>query len=281
MVTINTADDLIDVLRSDDRVRSAVRRELLTEEVLALPAQFGKMVEAQTAMQDAQTAMQKTQTEMLESIQSLQKTQTEILKNIEGIREEQVALRKEQVALRKEHKADREESIQDMHRFRGNYAVSAAAKDTVGTAMPFARQKKMRQIRCDEVSPGELKDLIANCEDEQVLSEFSDKDLNYFPQVDLAFGVMGRRERSPVFYIAVEAGYTANSDDVDRAVVRAKILGALTEKVSYAVVASVHLNPAAEAMVTDDAEKYLASDGDYVAFWHRIDEKDLQPASPR
>ena len=260
MVTINTADDLIDVLRSDDRVRSAVRRELLTEEVLALPAQFGKMVEAQTAMQDAQTAMQK--------------TQTEILKNIEGIREEQVA-------LRKEHKADREESIQDMHRFRGNYAVSAAAKDTVGTAMPFARQKKMRQIRCDEVSPGELKDLIANCEDEQVLSEFSDKDLNYFPQVDLAFGVMGRRERSPVFYIAVEAGYTANSDDVDRAVVRAKILGALTEKVSYAVVASVHLNPAAEAMVTDDAEKYLASDGDYVAFWHRIDEKDLQPASPR
>ena len=44
MVTINTADDLIDVLRSDDRVRSAVRRELLTEEVLALPAQFGKMV---------------------------------------------------------------------------------------------------------------------------------------------------------------------------------------------------------------------------------------------
>ena len=281
MVTINTADDLIDVLRSDDRVRSAVRRELLTEEVLALPAQFGKMVEAQTAMQDAQTAMQKTQTEMLESIQSLQKTQTEILKNIEGIREEQVALRKEQVALRKEHKADREESIQDMHRFRGNYAVSAAARDTVGTAMPFARQKKMRQIRCDEVSPGELKDLIANCEDEQVLSEFSDKDLNYFPQVDLAFGVMGRRERSPVFYIAVEAGYTANSDDVDRAVVRAKILGALTEKVSYAVVASVHLNPAAEAMVTDDAEKYLASDGDYVAFWHRIDEKNLQPASPR
>ena len=48
-------------------MRSAVRRELLTEEVLALPAQFGKMVEAQTAMQDAQTAMQETQTEMLGS----------------------------------------------------------------------------------------------------------------------------------------------------------------------------------------------------------------------
>ena len=267
MVTINTADDLIEVLRKDDRVRSAVRRELLTDELIAMPEKVNKMVEAQTAMQESLTAMQQTQDSML-------KTQTAILKDIKGIR-------KEQKSLRKTHVADREESIQEMHRFRGNYAVSAAAKDTVGVAMPFARQKKMRQIRCDEVSPGELKDLIANCEDEQVLLGFSDDDLNYFPQVDVAFGVMGRRERSPVFYVAVEAGYTADSGDVDRVVVRAKILGAITGKVSYAVVASVHINPTAEAKVTDDVEKYLASHGDYVAFWHRIDEKDLQPASPR
>ena len=177
MVTINTADDLIEVLRKDDRVRSAVRRELLTDELIAMPEKVDKMVEAQTAMQESLTAMQQTQDSML-------KTQTAILKDIKGIR-------KEQKSLRKTHVADREESIQEMHRFRGNYAVSAAAKDTVGVAMPFARQKNMRQIRCDEVSQGELKDLIANCEDEQVLSGFSDDDLNYFPQVDVAFGVMG------------------------------------------------------------------------------------------
>ena len=40
MATINTADDLIEVLKSDDRVRSAVRRELLTDELLALPGRF-------------------------------------------------------------------------------------------------------------------------------------------------------------------------------------------------------------------------------------------------
>jgi hypothetical protein len=281
MATINTADDLIEVLRNDGRVRSAVRRELLTDELIAMPEKVNKMVEAQTAMQESLTAMQQTQDSMLKTQDSMLKTQDSMLKTQTAILKDIKGIRKEQKSLRKTHVADREESIQEMHRFRGNYAVSAAAKDTVGIAMPFARQKNMRQIRCDEVSPGELKDLIANCEDEQVLSGFSDDDLNYFPQVDIAFGVMGRRERSPVFYVAVEAGYTADSGDVDRVVVRAKILGAITGKVSYAVVASVHINPTAEAKVTDDVEKYLASHGDYVAFWHRIDEKDLQPASPR
>ena len=37
MTTINNTDDLIEVLRTDPVVRSSVRRELLIEEVLALP----------------------------------------------------------------------------------------------------------------------------------------------------------------------------------------------------------------------------------------------------
>lgn len=281
MATINTADELIEVLKSDGRVRSAVRRELLTEELIAVPERLDKLVEAQTTMQEALTTVQQTQTEMLKTQTEMLKKQTSILENIEGIREEQTALRKEQVALRKEHKADREEDILAMHRFRGNYAVAAATKNLVGIAMPLARLKNMRQIRCDEVSPDELKDWISNCEDDQVLSEFSDEDLNYFSQVDLAFGVMGRRERSPAFYIAVEAGYTGDSDDLDRAVVRAKILGALTGQDTYAVVASVLLDPSIAGRVTEDAESALAAGDNNTAFWHQLVEEDMEPPSPR
>ena len=46
----NTADDLIEVLTSDEKVRSAVRRELLTEELLKLPDRFDKMLETQTSV---------------------------------------------------------------------------------------------------------------------------------------------------------------------------------------------------------------------------------------
>jgi hypothetical protein len=67
MATINTADDLIEVLRNDGRVRSAVRRELLTDELIAMPEKVNKMVEAQTAMQESLTAMQQTQDSMLKT----------------------------------------------------------------------------------------------------------------------------------------------------------------------------------------------------------------------
>ena len=99
MATINTADDLIEVLRNDDRMRSAVRRELLTEEVLALPERVDKMVEAQSAMQETQTgilgsiqSLQKTQTGILGSIQSLQKTQTEMLGSIQSLQKTQTEM---------------------------------------------------------------------------------------------------------------------------------------------------------------------------------------------
>ena len=44
-MTINTIDDLLRVLREDEDVRAAVRRELLTEELLALPDRFAKYAE--------------------------------------------------------------------------------------------------------------------------------------------------------------------------------------------------------------------------------------------
>ena len=295
MTTISTADDLIEVLKSDDKVRSAVRRELLTEELLALPERFGKMVETQTAiledikgireeqksLREEQNGLREVTNAMLKTQTAMLKTQTAMLEDIKGIREEQKALREEQTALRKTHEADHKENVQSMHRFRGNYAVDAATKNTVGIAKHFAGLRNMRQIRCDAVSPDELKDLLAKCEDDQALSGFTDDDLDYFSQVDLAFGVMGRREREPAFYIAVEASYTGRADDVARAVVRARILGAITGRDTYAVVASVKRDQEIEGRVVEDAEEYMASDDKNAAFWYQIAEENMEPPSPR
>ena len=281
MVTINTADDLIEVLRSDDRVRSAVRRELLTEEVLALPARVGKMVEAQTAMQKTQTEMlgsiqslQETQTEMLGSIQSLQETQTEILKNIEGIREEQVT-------LRKEHKADREEDIQSMHRFRGNYAADAAAKRRARIAKPFARLWQMRQIKWEVLSPDDVDALTDGKFDALTKSGFTDDDVNQVSEADLVIGVKRRRGVKPEFYVVAEAAYTGDKSDVDRSIVRAKIVAAATGLDAFAVVAAVRLDPEIESRVVDDAEEYMKADRGSVAFWYEIVEEDMEPPAPR
>lgn len=45
MVTINTADDLIRVVRENPEFRAAMRRELLTEELLDLPRRFAEYTE--------------------------------------------------------------------------------------------------------------------------------------------------------------------------------------------------------------------------------------------
>ena len=274
MATINTADDLIEVLRSDDRVRSAVRRELLTDEVVALPDKVDKMVEAQTAMQESLTAMQQTQDSML-------KTQTAILKDIKGIRKEQKSLRKEQTSLRKEHKADRVESIQDMHRFRGNYAASAAVKRRKRIAGPFARLWQMRQVKCQVLSADDVDALADGKFDDLTKLGFTDEDVNLVSEADLVIGVQGRRRARPEFYVVVEAAYTGDESDVERAIVRARIVAAATGLATYAVVASVHLHPAATDRVTEDASKSRVSDGATSAFWYKIVERDMEPASPR
>ena len=50
MTTINTIEDFLRVVRENEELRSAVRRELMTEEVLALPGQFAVMLKTQNSM---------------------------------------------------------------------------------------------------------------------------------------------------------------------------------------------------------------------------------------
>ncbi|MCY4556989.1 MAG: hypothetical protein OXF79_11540 [Chloroflexi bacterium] len=42
MVTINTSEDLLRALRDNPEWREAVRREILTEELMSLPARFDR-----------------------------------------------------------------------------------------------------------------------------------------------------------------------------------------------------------------------------------------------
>ena len=299
MATINTADDFIDVLRSDDRVRSAVRREILSDELIALPDKVDKMVEAQTEMLKTQTTIlenigeireeqvaqreeQKAQREEQVAQREEQKAQRE---EQVAQREEQVAQREEQVAQREEQKAqreaDRSESIQDMHRFRGNYAVDAAAKRWKEIAKHFSTPKNMGQVKCVALSPDDVEALIDEAPQALAKARFSDDEIDYTPAADLVLGVMRRREAEPEFYVVVEASYTADNGDVGRAIVRAKVVGVATGLDTYAVVASVHVKPTAVDRITRDAGKGLASAGANSAFWYQIVETDMEPPSPR
>jgi hypothetical protein len=261
-----------------------------------------EMQKTQSEMQKALLEMLKTRTTILENIEGIReeqvalsktyesdrlemlKTQTAILKNIEETREEQMALRKkqvtlskEQVALSKTHESDLRYALQVRNFYRDEDTLAAATKYKANIAKHFTRLRNMRLIRCVVLSSEELDDLLDNPADEQALSEFTDDELYYFSDVDLAFGVMRMGEKEPEFYIVVEASYTGSANDVARAVVRARILGAITGLDTYAVVASVHLGEGTEGRAVGNAKEYLDSADGNIAFWYEIVEEEVWP----
>ena len=50
------------------------------------------------------------------------------------------------------------------------------------------------------------------------------------PEADLVMGIVRRRGAEPEFYVVAETSYTADRGDVDRALVRARVVGVATQK---------------------------------------------------
>ena len=63
-----------------------------------------------------------------------------------------------------------------------------------------------------------------------------------FPDCDIIAEARYRRSHDTIFYIAVEASYTVNADDVIRASDHAKILRAATGHEAFAIVSGVEIN---------------------------------------
>ena len=96
MATINTIDDLLRIVRENDEYRVALRRELLTDDLLALPAQFAEMRDTQNSMLETQSQilrdlaemraqfaeMRDTQNSMLETQNQMLETQNRILRDL-------------------------------------------------------------------------------------------------------------------------------------------------------------------------------------------------------
>ena len=130
MTSIDTIEDLLRLVREDEEIRAALRREVLTEELLALPAQFIAMQETQASMQQSMqqsmVALQETQASMQESMVALQETQNSMLEEMRESRRDISALHG---MFRQQH--------QDFGRFRGNYAADAARRNRGGDRPDF------------------------------------------------------------------------------------------------------------------------------------------------
>ena len=283
MTTIDTIEDLLRLVRENEEVRAALRREVLTEELLALPAQFIAMRETQASMQQTQNAILDRQTSMQESLVALQERQNSMLETQNSMLETQNSMLEELREMRRDisalHGMYRQQH-EDFGRFRGSYAADAARRNRGEIALIFARLRGMRNLRVRALDSDERSDMLDEHYDAVTALNLRDRAWQTFDVPDLIAEVTARRSSTPGFYIAIEASYTGDMEDLLRATDHAKILRSATGLDAYPIVAGVRIGPSIRDKVFEDVTHFIRINDEDTALWYQISEAHMEPPDP-
>lgn len=268
---------LLRVMREDEEIRAALRREILTEELLMLPVQFIAMWNALKSMremlgsvQDVQNSMLGRQKSILETLTSVQETQKSML-NAER------EMRREIGELHDMYGHQR----QDFGRFLGKYAADAARNSRGEIARPLAHLRGMRHLRIRSLSSENLNDILDEHYDAVDALDLRESAWETFDTADLIAEITARRSSTPGFYIAVEASYTVDTENLLRATDHAKILRCATGQDAYAVVAGVRIGPSIQDRVFKDSARLVEMNNEDAALWYQLAEEDVESPDPR
>ena len=262
MTTINTIQDLQRILEENPEWRAALRSILLTEELLALPQQFSDMVKNVNALATSIGELREHTDTRIDHTNS----------SIDRLRSDMVS------RLDRQHRIMRDLQT-DYGNFRGNYSESAARKDGVQIAGLFARRKGIQErVSAIPLSRDELVNLLSvnlTAIEELNLEEgawFSFQD----PDVIIKVTPLGVGN-GPLFYVAIEASYTVDDSDVQRATDNARILRRATGLDAYAVVSGARLSSRLTKPVLKSVEEYSTEADPDVALWRQLVEEDMEP----
>lgn len=293
MTTINTIHDLHRILVEHPEWRSDLRRVLLTEELLTLPSQFAEMIETQNRILTEQAEQRQSQNRMLETQVTMLETQNNILAELAELRQTQDSMLETQNSMLVEQgyiRTDIHElhgmyrrQHEDMARFRGNYASDAARTSSVDIARLFARLRGLRRIYVRPLTLEERGDLLGDNYAAVDALHLRSRSWDTFLSPDYLAEVSELRARNkPLFYVAIEASFTGNREDLQRATDHARILRCATELDAYPVVASVRMNRDIEGIVFDDTrvERFTLANDENAALWYRLDEYEMEPLDP-
>ena len=211
MTIVNTSEDLLNLLREDAYFYEQVRRLILTDELINLPARFTAFV----ARMDDFIANQ-------EQFNANQ---------------EQFNANQEQFNERIEARFDRMEG--DLSYFKNRFSESQVGKeaDAIAMAMGLALKRVVGSSElvqmCRRANAGALRrgDLVS------------------FVRADLVLEVSDEEDRHQ--FIAVEVSYTADRRDTDRARRNADYITRFTGQPALAVVASVRNDQAAQTLIDE------------------------------
>ena len=273
MSTINTMEELIQVLDEHPEWVEALRSRLLTRELLDLPHNFAMFV---AEMREFKTEMREFKTQMDRFVAATNKRFDAIDARFDAVdarfdavdtRFEAVDARFDAVDTRFEAVDTRFDAVDarldghdvmfkritdDLGQLKGVHARNVALAD----AAIIARDLKLRRTK--NLTQEELLDLI----DAADTSGIHVSDLRSFRVADLI--MEAQAVDGTICYVALEISYTANGRDTRRAIRNADFMTRFTGKRSFAVVSGLY---------RDDRIQDSIESGE--VFWHQLTPEQL------
>ena len=297
MATLDTTDDLLRAARENREFREAFRREILTEELLTVPDQL-KDLKAVTANLAA------TGEALLEHAdatnQRLEGIGDGIAALVKGMADYKTATENQLVGI-SGNIAEMKTSItklddtlseqeQAQSSFRGTYAQSTANKHDLEIAAKFADTHGLETewIEATHIRKTTLRGWTVTHRDVLLALDLKQSNpLIKFRRPDIVAAISDATDEDaiPVYYLAVEALYSGEKKDIEKATDNAKILQAITGLKAYPVVAAVRLHHRMDdetrSRLYEDVNDFIEADNPDTAFWYKIDSDDMRPPEPR
>ena len=299
MATIDNTDDLLRLVREDSNFRATMRRELLTAELLEVPQRLTALEQSTAALIEYTNATNR----RLDNIEAditvikddinVMKGDITVMKDDINVMKDDVSVTKNDVSVIKDDinglgEAFRQE-VRAQSSYRGAHAQTAANRDRVRISNLFAKFHAIRRTDAMPVRRNRLKTWLQG-ENTEVVEALNLRDRAWetFLEPDIVAAVhdlMADDDAEPAFYIVVEASYTGEAEDIDKAIDHAKIVHAVTGLDAYPIVAAVRLDdkmePETRSRLYDDVQEFVAVNDADAAFWYRLGSADLRPDEPR
>jgi cell division protein FtsB len=247
--TVNDFRDLLEIIRTMPEWKEALRRELLGEEILSLPALIRDLLKVIEEMNKRLYRVEQ-DVEVLKADVGVLKADVGVLKADVGVLKADVGVLKADVGVLK---ADVEVLKADVGVLKADVEVLKAdvgvLKTDVATLKGDSLERKYRErpfvyfrriLRKPKLlSDSELDDLLSQAQADGVLNDAEVEEISRLDAV-----VRGRRiSDDRAAYLAVEVSVTIDARDVARAVQRAKLLEKIPGVVALPVVAGEKLTP--------------------------------------
>ena len=261
MVTIHTSDDILRVLRERPEWKAEVRREILTEELMNLPARFDQFVGEQRQFNS----------ETGERVDRLESDVREIREDVGQLKED-VGQLKEDVGQLKDDVGQLKEDVSELKDDVGQLKNDVRTiRDDLGTVKGFhARDETIRQAdgvaivlgfrMARTLSYGDLVRMTTTAD----TSGIAEGDIRSFRRADLV--IEAADSNGETHYIAMEISYTADARDTSRAIRNAELLTRFTGHLAHPAIASIqNVNE-----IQDTIDRGLVH-------WHELVDRDLRP----